>query len=475
MELRDYQAESIERVRQSLRTHDSVILQQPTGSGKTVIAGEIIKKVVEAGKTCMFVADRTTLIDQTSASFDDFGIDHGVIQRDHWRTNYHKPVQVASIQTLARRKPHHADIIIVDEAHTLYKKQVEMLSKYNSKFIGLTATPYTKGLGLHWQDLIVGATTQELIDKGYLSDFVVYAPPPVDLSGIRTVGGDYNQKQLGARVNQTEPIGDIVATWKKYGMGNQTICFGVNVEHSKHIVEQFNAAGVSALHIDAYDDPSDRRRAIMAYKNQDIKVISCVDILTKGFDEPHTGTLIMARPTKSLIVHLQQIGRVLRVAEGKGEAIILDHGANVERHGFPTDESLPVKLDVTPKGQRQETQKKEKLPKACPSCSFVKPAGVHACPKCGFEPKRVNHVEAEDGKLVKLKKNHSISQRQNFYSGLLGYAEDKGYSQGWAAHAYRDKYDTWPNDLQRVATEPTASAINWVKHMNIRKRYSKRR
>lgn len=473
MELRDYQADSIDRVRHSLRTHDSVILQQPTGSGKTVIAAEMIKLARARGKSCMFVCDRTALIDQTSASFDAMDIDHGVIQANHERTNFSKPVQVASIQTLARRKACYADLIIVDEAHTLYKTQVDMLAKFTSKFVGLTATPYTKGLGLHWQDLIIGATTQELIDLGYLSDFIVYAPPPPDLSGIRTVAGDFNQQQLGGRVNQVEPVGDIVRTWQKHGENNQTICFAVNIEHSKHIVGQFNRAGVSAIHIDAYDDPAERRKAIHSYRNHDVKIISCVDILTKGFDEPHTGTLIMGRPTKSIIVHLQQIGRVLRIADGKGDAIILDHGANVERHGFPTSEGLPTQLDKTARGEQITKPEVEKKPKACPSCQLVKPVGVHICPACGFKPERFNTVEAEDGKLVRLKKNHSIGQRQVFYSGLLGYANSKGYSQGWAAHAYKDKYGTWPNDLSRIVGAPTAAARNWVRHMNIRKRYSK--
>ena len=470
MEDRAYQEESINNTRRALRQHDKVILQLPTGSGKTYVASEIVKKARKKRKRVSFICDRLTLIDQTSQEFYKFGIDHGVIQGDHPLTDYSKPVQLCSIQTLARRGFPPSDIVIVDEAHTMYKAQLDMLAKWNSKFIGLTATPYSKGLGLHWEHLIVGATTRQLIDAGYLSDFIVYAPPPPDLTGVGVQRGDYVQSQLASRMNQVEPVGDIVQTWFKHGENNQTICFAVNVEHSKHIVSEFNKAGVPAVHVDAYDDPSDRRRAIRDYKDQKVKLISCVDILTKGFDEPHTGTLIMGRPTRSLIVHLQQIGRVLRIAEGLGDAVILDHGANVERHGFPTDETLPVTLDRTPPSGKMKDREAERLPKHCPKCNFVKAAGQHECPMCGFKPERINTVTHEEGELVRVKgKIVPRETRQQFYSGLLGYAMNKGFSQGWAAHTYRDKYKEWPNDLQKRPMAPDADVRNYVTYMAIRR------
>jgi DNA repair protein RadD len=472
--IRDYQKESIDRVRQSMRTNNRVILQLPTGAGKTFIASEIIHSAVAKGKTVSFVADRLNLIDQTSQSFYNFGIEHGIIQGDHWMTDYSKQVQVCSIQTLARRKfRHHSDLVIIDEAHTMYAKQLEMLDKWNSKFIGLTATPYSKGMGLHWDDLIVGATTKQLIDAGYLSDFEVYAPPPPDLSGVKTSRGDYVVTQLAERVNQSSPIGDVVSTWQRYGNNNQTICFAVNIEHSQHLVKRFNEAGVKAAHIDAYTDSAETRQVLEAYRQGAIKLVSCVDILTKGADFPMTGTLIMARPTKSLIVHIQQIGRALRIAPDKENAIILDHGANVERHGFPTDTVFPARLDTTPPKERMKDTTKERLPKACPSCSFVRPVGVHICPKCGFEPKRFNNTEHEAGELVKVK-SVGRAVKQAFFSEMLGYAKLKGYSQGFAAHQYRDKFKEWPDGLERKVAEPSHIAKNWIKHQAIRRKYGRK-
>jgi DNA repair protein RadD len=474
MQLRDYQEESINRTRQSLARNKRVILQLPTGAGKTVIAGSMIRSAVEKGKTVAFICDRLNLIDQTSASFHSQDIDHGVIQGDHWMTNYSKQVQVCSIQTLARRKfRHHADLVIIDEAHGMYKAILKMLATWNSHFVGLTATPYAKGMGLHWDDLIVGATTKQLIDKGYLSDFEVYAPPIPSLSGVSVSRGEYNTAQLASRLNQRKPVGDIVDTWHKYGENNQTICFAVNIEHSKHIVEQFRQSGVEAAHIDAYTDTADTRRVLKDYREGRIKLVSCVDILTKGADFPDTSTLIQGAAKKSLISHLQQVGRSLRIAPNKEKAIILDHGANVERHGFPTDASLPNRLDVTPPSGKV-AERKEPTPKACPRCQFVKEIGERLCPKCGFETQRFNTVEHEAGELVKIKGvKHTKEYQQEFFSGLLGYAKEKGFSQGWAAHSYKAKFKQWPNGLNRVVKEPDQAINNWVKHLNIKRRFNR--
>lgn len=469
MELRPYQASSIAQLRDAFRQgYNKIGLMLPTGAGKTVIAANIIQSALSKNKRVAFIADRIDLIEQTSASFEHYGIEHGIIQADHWKTNYNKPVQICSIQTLARRRWPGFDIAIVDEFHSLYKAQIDMLNKWdNLTYIGLSATPFTKGLGQHWQHLIVGATTKQLIRDGYLSDFVVYAPPVVDLKGVRTQAGDYNQKQLAERVDQDKPVGDVIKTWQKYGDNRQTMVFAVNIAHSRHIVSEFVRAGISALHIDAYTDPDERRSSLRAYKEGRVQVISCVDILTKGFDEPNTGTLVMARPTKSLIVHLQQIGRALRIAPDKENAIILDHGGNVERHGFPTDEVITVLNTDVQKTQPKTSEKTERLPKACPICHFVKPAGVVECPSCGFKPERINTVEHEAGELVKLEKV-SKEDKQRWFSMLLGHCKQKRYSAGWAKHKYKEKFGVWPRGLSTAELEPAGDVARYIKYLNIR-------
>lgn len=472
--LRAYQEDALEGLRKEIRKgNNKVGLMLPTGAGKTHIAKQIIDGALDKHKRVIFVADRIELIDQTSETLDAHGIDHGVMQAGHWRTNYAKAVQVCSVQTLARRSWPDFDICIVDEFHSMYAAQLKMMEKNpHLIYIGLSATPYTKGLGLHWQSLVVGATTKQLIDQGYLSDFVVYAPPPPDLKGVPVSRGDWSTKQLAERINRTAPVGDVIRTWQRYGNDNRTICFAVNIEHSRHIVSEFQNVGINAVHIDAYTDLQDRKNIIQKYKQGEIKILSCVDVLTKGFDDKETNTLIMARPTKSLTVHIQQIGRALRIAPEKSDAIILDHGGNVERHGFPTDESLPVDLDRTKKGEKKEAAAQEKKPKACPKCMFVKPVGVYACPNCGHEPKRENTVEHEEGELVKITKA-SMAEKQQFYSMLLGYAQQKGYAQGWSAHKYREKFGVWPRGLNDVALQPNNEVLGYITHLNIK--YANRR
>ena len=475
MELRDYQKEAIDRVRDRFRQGQKRVgLMLPTGAGKTHVAKQIIENAVSRGNRVLFIVDRIELIDQASESFDDNGIAHGVIQADHWRTNSGYPVQICSIQSLARRKWPDFQLAIVDEFHSVYRTQVSMMNKNpDIHFLGLSATPYTKGLGTIWQSLVVGATTKQLIDQGYLSDFDVYAPPPPDLSKIKVRGGDYVNGELSDIMDQKNPIGDVVRTWKKYGNDNQTIGFAVNIEHSKHLTEAFQKEGILAEHIDAYTDPADRWQIVEAYKQGRIKMLFCVDVLTKGFDAPATGTLIMARPTKSLTVHIQQIGRALRIAPDKDAAIILDHGGNVERHGFPTDETLPTTLDKKEKTEPKEAKKKESLPKSCPKCFFVKDAGVRTCPNCGHTPERTNTVEHDEGELVKITRA-SVADKQHFYSGLLGYAQQKKYAKGWAKHKYRAKFGVWPRNLSDIPKAPDEIVRKFITSQNIRYAHRKK-
>lgn len=474
--LRNYQEHSITELGNALRAGiRAVCLMAPTGSGKTAIATEIIKRARAKGKRVMFVCDRVDLIDQTSEEFDAAGIEHGVIQADHWRVRPHVPVQVCSIQTLARRrnKPF-VDLVIVDEAHTMYKSQIEMIKTWdNVPFIGLTATPFTKGMGKVYERVIVVETTQSLIDQGYLCPFIAYGPPPPDLTGVKTTAGDYNQKQLGSKVNQKTILGDVVRTWLSRGEDRPTICFAVDIAHSKAIVDEFRAHGVNAAHIDAYTPDEERKALIREFKAGKVKILSSVDVLTKGFNHPEASCLIMARPTKSLIVHIQQIGRVLRAIEGKKDAIILDHGGNMERHGFPTD-PLPTVLCNGEKKESKKQERKEPLPKACKKCDYVKPAGVHACPQCGFAPEKQTEVVAEDVKLERIERLNS-EEKAKWYSMLLYHARLKGWKDGWAAHAYKDKFGVWPAKKTGLhPIEPDDEVAGYIKHLMIKKAKSKK-
>lgn len=482
-QLRPYQVDAINELRTSLREgHRKIMLMGATGFGKTTVASEMIASAISKGKRAIFIADRQELVEQASGRLDEDGIHHGIIMADHWRFDPSAPVQVASIQTLARRTPPDFDLAIIDEAHVFYKAHATLMEKYSAiPFIGLSATPFTKGLGRHYSKMVVAATTSDLIDQGFLVDARVFAPSEPDVAKIQIVRGDYHEGQLAMAADKPELVADIVRTWQELGEDRQTLCFAVNVAHSKHIVEQFREAGISAAHIDAYIDTAERRDIIARFRQGEIKILSNVAILDKGFDVPECSCLIMARPTKSLMLYIQTCGRVLRTAPGKVDALILDHAGNTCRLGFVTD-PLPTKLDDGKKKDKDEQakdhKKEEQLPKPCPKCHAVKPPKVHRCPACGFEPERIANVEYQkDGELKEIKKAKiSTEQKAQLYAEMLGYAQEKGYKDGWAYHKIKEYTGSYPAHSKQIIARPPSDRTRAIlKYLTIKNAKSKYR
>ncbi len=470
--LRPHQENSINLVRDSFKCGNrKVILQAPCSFGKTRVAAKIIQNIINNGKRVYFICDRITLIDQAANAFDEFDIPLGVIQAQHERTNYDAPLQVCSIQSLANHKNlPHADVILYDEAHGIHQSLIKLMGKWdNVKFIGLTATAYTKGLGLIWDDLVIGARIPELLEAGYLVPLVEYGTPVgFDLKKIKIQAGDYNQKELGKAADKPKIIGDIVKNWIIIGEDRQTLCFAVNILHSKHIVDQFNERGIPASHIDCYTKSEDRHEIYKNFKAKKIRIISSVNVLIKGFDSPVASCLIMAIPTKSLIVYVQALGRGQRLYEGKKDCIVMDCGGNVERHGFITD-PLPELLNHNNKNESEKQKKKESLPKPCDKCFFMKPPKVHKCPQCGYTPERQNEVEHTDDKLEKIDKV-GTSEKLKWLAMLLHHARTKGYQDGWASHAYRAKMGCWPFRKTGVHPIPPDEEVSkYIKYLQIKK------
>jgi len=484
MKLRPYQESAIELLRESLRTgHRTPLLYMPTGAGKTAVAGEIIKMARQKDKKVGFIVDRLTLVDQASKHLSGVGIDHGIIQGNNPFTDYAKPVQVISVQTMARRRPWGLDMGINDEAHVVFKAHKKLMQTWNNvPFIGLSASPFTDGLGLVYDDLIVPTTISELIEDKYLVDADAYGPSQPDMKGVQG-GSDFNQNQAAERANTTKLVASIIETWHKLAKGRQTICFATNVAHSKHIVERFQASGVRAEHIDAYTDSPQRREYIRLFANNEIQILSSVGVLTTGFDAPNAEVAILARPTRSLMLHIQMIGRILRPYEGKERGLILDHSGNIQRLGFHTD-PLPLRLSMKVEGEKEEPKPKEDLPKPCPKCDYLKPPKVHKCPSCGFEPVPQPNVHESAGELQKLKKkaNKELSwdQKTKMMAGFKHYALMRGYKDGWAAHAYKERLGVWPNDPRvRYAepVEPDEFTMKQIKYLQIKraKRHEKKK
>jgi DNA repair protein RadD len=302
--------------------------QAPTGFGKTVVSAWFANDIMSRRKRMIFTVPALSLINQTVERFYAMGIrDVGVIQADHPLTNYARPIQIASVQTLQRRRIPPADLVMIDEAHRWFDFYEEMMSApewAHVPFAGLSATPWTRGLGKHFKMLIIGATTQELIDDRLLSPFRVFAPSSPDLSGVRTVAGDYHEGDLSKAVNKDALVANIITTWNMRANGRPTLCFAVDRAHAKHIQKEFDEGGVPTGYIDAYTPAPERKEIERRFHAGEIKVVCNVGCLTTGVDWD-VRCIILARPTKSEMLFVQIIGRGLRTATGKSDCLILDH------------------------------------------------------------------------------------------------------------------------------------------------------
>jgi len=484
--LRPYQSLAVQNLRRALA--GGVVremLCSPTGSGKTEIGMAIVRGARSKHKRVIFLCNRVHLVEQTARRFKKAGIEHGVIQGEN-TTRVYESVLVGSIQTIARRGMPEVDLILIDEAHTVAgskEYRAVIAAAKGIPVIGLSATPYARGLGKHYDELggplfqhmTVAATIPDLIEAGYLVDCDVYAPSEPDMTGIKqarnTYGDlDYTDADVGRAANKPELVGDIVTHWLRLARGTPTVCFAANIAHSKHIVERFHAAGVAAEHIDCYTDEEERRAILARVETGETMVISNVGILAEGWDFPACRTLILARPTRSLIRYIQMAGRVLRPHASKARALILDHSGSVTRLGFPTEE-FPLELDDgRPRDAKGGQEEREKpLPKACPSCSYVKT--VHKCPVCGFEPERRANVDVRAGDLVQITKKTKAPKmdKQEFYSQLLLVASNKGHKMGWVSHKYREYFGVWPRGMEDVMAPAVSPEVaGFLKHLQIR-------
>lgn len=487
-EPRPHQVRAIEMLRESVapphtggRGKRRTMLKIPTGGGKTFVASRIFAnfKRKKPDARLLFIVDAISLIDQTVTAFYEEGLyDIGVIQADHMMTDWSKSLQVASVQTLRRRGMPKADLIIVDEAHCMDSWLLSVLASddwAHVPVIGLSATPWAKGLGNHYDDLIDPVSMQELINQGYLCPFRVYASAHPDLTGVKSVGGDYHEGQLAEVMSDDVLTADIVQNWLRHGEGRRTFLFGVDRAHAKKLEARFVAAGVPWAYIDSWTERDDRKRILGQLDRGEIKGVSSVGCLTKGVDLPSVSCIVLARPTKSEMLFVQMLGRGMRTAPGKEDCLIFDHSDTTLRLGFPTDINHPA-MCTAKKGERKQQERTAPLPKECPSCSFLKPAKVHVCPACGFKPEKRSDIEEAAGELVEVKRKKdapSKAEKQLFYSMLLSIARARGRSRGWVSHAYRDKFGVWPQGLSYIETPANDDVRNWVRFKDIR--FSKRR
>lgn len=480
MELYDYQSHSINELRKSLALREKPVLSAPTGSGKTRIASEIFTLARAKNKRVIFVVPFLSLINQTWKAFANAGIDDreiGIIQANHELTDWRRPVQIASAQTLERRPVlPDADIVIFDECHINRKIYTRWMQE-NPKvyFIGLSATPWASGMGSIWDRMIVVSTLSELISKGYLSPFKYFAPAQPDLSGVRTARGDYVESDLEKVMGRADLIADIVKTWIERGENRPTFCFCVNRKHAQEVQDQFLKAGIDAGYVDANTPVDEREALVEQLKTGRLQIICNIGTMTTGVDAPFVSCLILARPTKSPMLFCQIIGRALRKYSGKNHAIILDHSSTALNLGRPDEIHYDDFVDgkAGKSKTKKDKEEKETKPKLCPKCQFVLLPKEKECPSCGWvAPPPKSDVELIDGELTELNSNGkqdkaTKDQKQEFWSGLLWIAGNKNYSRGWASHIYKERFGVWPRSLQDKIAYPTQTVFNYVKSRNI--------
>jgi DNA repair protein RadD len=321
---------------------------------------------------------------------------------------------------------------------------------------------------LVWEDLVVGVTTRELIDEGYLSAYVAYGPSKPDLTGVRQSNGDYSTEDVAERMAPL--VGDILAHYKKFGAGKKALGFTPTVAFAQHLALEFQAAGINADHVSGHDTEERRKDVLDRFRKESDMVVFNCEVLTKGFDLPDIEVGILARPTRSLSLHIQMLGRFIRACEGKERAIILDHSGNIERLGFP-DDPLPTKLHAEEQNVNPDTrQRDEPQPWNCPQCHSLVPPRTILCPTCGFKPQaRGEDIDVLPGVLREMKSGGMAERemKQYTYSQLLAIAKERNYSDGWAAHKYKKLFGVWPRKLSARPATPTPEMISWVKSQQI--------
>lgn len=439
--LRPYQSDLLDETRRALAHHKRVLMQLPTGGGKTVVGGAMLIGAANKGLRSLFVVHRRELIEQTAVTLDKVGLPHGFCAAG-FPPRYKEPVTLCSVQTLGSRmerlpKP---DLIILDEAHHAaagtWRKVVDAFP--DAFLVGLSATPQRldgRGLDGLFNALVPGPTVAWLIEHGFLSKYRVWSHTPPDVASVQDRGADYDPAALAAVMDEPHILGDAVQHYRDICPQARAVAFCVNIQHAIHTRDAFRAAGVVAEELDGTADTRHRKAVVRAFRAGEIKVLTSVDLFGEGFDLPELETAILLRPTKSLGLYLQQVGRCLRTAPGKDCAIILDHAGNVARHGLP-DQDREWSL------QGKRKRKGGAAPvKTCMNCYGSCATSCTVCPYCQHPfDTAPRELEERAGSLIeidveqaRLRAKVEVKQART-RAELEAIAAQRGYKRAWVDH-----------------------------------------
>ena len=458
MELRPYQIKLVEDVREQVRSGQKrILIQLPTGGGKTAIASYIISQTVNNGYRAMMTVHRAELATQSAKTMEAFNVPYGMIQSGS-KTDLSKPMQVASILTLRNRLKNvpAPTVLVVDECQHLvsrtWKEVADYYSSQGSIILGLSATPKrlsNEPLSSCFDVMVQGPTIQELIDQGALSKYKYFAPSVgIDTTTIKIQRGDYAKHELEIAVNKNKITGNVIEHYKRLIPGKRAIVFCVSIAHAKAVAEQFSRSGIPAEFIEGNMTRDARKSAFERFRSGETLALVNVEIAGEGVDIPAVESVIMLRPTMSEALYLQQAGRGLRPdPDNPGKiAIILDHCNNVARHGLPNAPRIWTLDGATSRRKSTETAVGIRY---CPNC-FLAHSPAPKCPYCGLVYTVTSRLLAEEaGELeeydAKNKEFKKTIQRMEVgmcrtLADLMQVASERGYKKSWVFFTAKAKH-----------------------------------
>lgn len=495
-----------------------VVAQSATGTGKTVLFSAVANDAHNKGARVNIIVPRRELAFQTVEKLAGHGIRAGLVMAGEEYTP-HREVQVSSFDTLNARAMRtkkiilpQADIVVTDECHlSIADTRLAILESYpDAMHLGVTATPARgdgKPLKKFWRSLVLGWPIRDLMDHQYLVPSVsYYAPTVLDLSQLKVSKetNDFTEASMEEAMNTPKLVGDVVDNWFKLAYGKLTAVFAVNRKHGYFLTEEFKRRGVAVDYVDGETPRKDRDAIFKRVRERKTTVLVNVFVATYGLDIPALECAVLARPTRSLVLYMQIVGRILRALfasgydlstlegrlqaiceAGKHEAMVIDHASAVHLHGYVDDEipwTLEGDEDVREAKERAKKEREEPKEIRCPECSNVF-KGSRYCPRCGHHlippgeevpTYKADLVEVDRDGAKAANKNDDWQVKQRFYAEALGAQRAGGRKDGWAAWQYREKYGVWPNDPRVRYVQPavpTELMKNWIKHRAIKRRH----
>lgn len=489
LKLRNYQRIAVDKIYKAFKENDRVVLQVPTGGGKTVMASHILSNI-GYNERAMFVVYGRQLVYQASRTLTANGIEHGIIMADQ-PLDLSYDIQVASIDTLRSRyfslgKAPPFDLVIIDETHEIGR--YSSIFEHYKKILGLSATPAMSnggGLGEYYDTIVYGPPIKFLVKSGWLCPVRCYAPIIPDLSRLRISKqtNDYIESDLDDFMAKDEIVGDMFTHWAKIAYGKLTIVFASGVKHSKLSMQKFSEMGVPSAHVDGTTPQEEREEIFEAMRRGEILVLFNNRVFNRGMDFPPLECMIDAQPTLDMRLFIQKAGRIMRTSPGKESATLIDMTGSLHRWDKPDN---PIIWPIEAK-EKAEFLKKKKPPKEqkeaiqipCPNCSHLINPARRQCPECGYELKsgeaeiKVKQIEGIlglfEGKKKEVKKvEPSMEQKRNVYRELMAYGDRVGYKPGWAKHKYKKIFGVWPRfpgyhlKNMKPANDVSAETLDWI-------------